>query len=72
MFNLDEAKAGLPIMKRDGSKVKFIAHVPENKIADNRLIILDDNDLLDFYYDNGKYLDSSNEISSQDLVMDKS
>jgi len=28
-FNLEEAKAGKPIVTRDGRKAKFIAHVPE-------------------------------------------
>ncbi len=28
-FNLEEAKAGKPLVTRDGRKARFIAHVPE-------------------------------------------
>ena len=72
MFNLQEAKAGLPIMKRNGDKVKFIAHVPNCQHEGHRVIILDKRNLLDFYFDDGAYIDSSNEPNGQDLVMDKS
>jgi len=64
-FNLEEAKAGKPLITRDGRDAKFIAHVPE---AANfcKLIVLIDKEIFVFHQ-NGFY--SSCEGSNADLFM---
>lgn len=52
-FDLDAAKRGEPIVTRNGTPVKFIAHVPE-AMEDERVIILN-NELILLLYENGKY-----------------
>lgn len=52
-FNLERAKAGDPIVARDGRNVKFIAHVPE-ALDGYRVVCLLNNFVLTFH-DNGVF-----------------
>ena len=38
-FNLEAAKNGAPILRRDGMPMKFVAHIPE-AIPEHRVIVL--------------------------------
>ena len=42
-FNLEEAKAGKPLITRDGRDAKFIAHVPEAKESFRILFLTGEN-----------------------------
>jgi hypothetical protein len=64
-FDLEAAKAGEPIMSKDGTPAKFIAHVPE---ADelSRLVVMIGNRVL-VLRQNGRFL--SNGAHDFDLFM---
>lgn len=66
-FNLERAKAGDPIVCRNGTPAKFIAHVPETSEC-SRVIGLSDG-LVFFYYENGFY--AKDEPYVRDLFMAK-
>lgn len=40
-FNLEEAKAGHPLITRDGRPAKFVAHVPEAKDSQHVIVMID-------------------------------
>jgi len=44
-FNLEAAKAGAPVVRRDGLPVKFIAHVPTANRPTDRVIFLRDGNI---------------------------
>lgn len=54
-FNLKEAIEGKPLVNRQGKPVKFIAYVPE-AVDCYRLIVLDCNNQIVCYYDDGSYI----------------
>lgn len=54
-FNLQKAKDGEPICTRDGRRAKFIAHLPECNVACQLVILLEGEDEVTKYYDNGAY-----------------
>ncbi len=53
-FNLEEAKAGKPIVTRDGRKAKFIAHVPEAGEPYRLIALVDGNRSPSAYCDDGR------------------
>ena len=63
-FNFEEAKQGKPIQLRDGTPVKFIAHVPEAFYTIEKLVILVDG-IITTYPETGVCSNTSN----KDLVM---
>lgn len=52
-FDLEAAKRGEPIQTRDGRAVKFVAHVPNATVQNQRLVVLHDSGYLGTYCDNG-------------------
>ena len=66
-FNLEAAKAGAPIVTRDGRPAKFIAHVAEAH-PNQRLLVLVDGDV-HIRFDNGQFDSSSDVMSDHDLFM---
>lgn len=53
-FDLERAKAGDPIITRDGRKVRFLAHVPEARIVGCKIVVLVEGDERpSFYPENG-------------------
>lgn len=67
-FNLEEAKAGKPIITRDGTEAKFIAHVPEAE--DNKVVILIDGVILTIQ-ENGRLTNSYDTVSDIFMVSPK-
>jgi hypothetical protein len=65
-FDLEAAKRGEPIICRDGTPAKFVAHVPE-KIGEDTVLVLM-RGAVHTYYENGFYLDSHQE-DIYDLLM---
>ena len=53
-FDLEAAKAGAPIVTRDGRPAKFIAHVEEAHPSQRLLVLIDG--VVRMEFDNGKYL----------------
>lgn len=67
-FNLEAAKAGAPIVSRDGEQMKFIAHVPE-ACESHRVVVVSSTDgAVGLFYENGAYY-SEGQTSSDDLCM---
>lgn len=67
-FDLARAMAGEPIVTRDGRKVKFVAHVPELKSADARVLVLvEGDDHVSCFSETGEYM--KKEKSKDDLFM---
>ena len=66
-FNLQAAKAGAPIVTRDGRPAKFIAHVAEAHPSQRLLVLIDGCVLAKF--ENGKYASSPAHVSDNDLFM---
>jgi len=64
-FDLEASKRGEPIVCRDGTPVKFIAHVPEAVNAE-RLLVLIDNHVY-AYYDTGEWVTSTTD--EKDIFM---
>jgi len=64
-FNLEEAKAGKPLVTRDGRDAKFIAHVPES-VDSSRVVIFLGNEIYVSYEDGSTY---SKDESGRDLFM---
>lgn len=53
-FDLEAAKAGAPLVTRDGRPAKFIAHVEEAHPCQRLLVLIDG--VVRMEFDNGKYL----------------
>ena len=67
-FDLEAAKAGAPLVTRDGRKAKFIAYVPECN-EDSRVVILVDGDgYVSDYAESGNYYEDDCK-SGNDLFM---
>lgn len=66
-FDLDAAKAGKPIVTRDGRQVKFVAHVPD-AIPQNRLVTLVGKHLY-IHFDDGRINGEEGRDSDSDLLM---
>lgn len=66
-FNLEAAKAGAPIVTRDGRPAKFIAHEAEAHPS-QRLLVLIDGDVI-VRFDNGMNARSPAVASDYDLFM---
>lgn len=64
-FDLEAAKAGAPIITRNGSEAKFVAHVPEADHAQRVVILVGKS--IHCYPENGIYFMS--EETQFDLVM---
>ena len=67
-FNLEAAKRGDPCMFRDGTPVKFVAHVPE-ATEGQRVIILSSDGCIFVRSEFGRYLFNRNEEHPADIVM---
>jgi hypothetical protein len=57
-FSLDAAKSGHPLTTRAGREVKFIAHVPDSKDDDAKVVAMPNGERPYFYYENGKMWNS--------------
>ena len=66
-FDLEAAKAGAPLVTRDGRPAKFIAHVGEAHPSQRLLVLIDGVVLTKF--ENGKYASSPAHVSDNDLFM---
>jgi tellurite resistance-related uncharacterized protein len=66
-FNLEEAKAGKPLVTRDGRKARFIAHVPECKPDWRVLACIDGEETATAYTETGLLFENSE--NSCDLFM---
>lgn len=67
-FNLEAAKAGAPLITRDGRPVKFIAHVPEVSNEECKVIVLINGKCrCDHFAESGKWVTCSE--SDVDLFM---
>lgn len=53
-FDLQSAKAGAPIVTRDGREAKFVAHVPEANEGEKIVVLIGKSILM--YSENGNYL----------------
>lgn len=66
-FNLEAAKAGKPLITRDGRRAKFLAHVPEATESHQVVIFVEGGRRPNGYYENGSYLED--EEADTDLFM---
>ena len=66
-FDLEAAKAGAPLVTRDGRPAKFIAHVAEAHPSQRLLVLIDVVVLTRF--ESGKYAGSPAHVSNGDLFM---
>lgn len=67
-FDLARAMAGEPIVTRDGRAVKFVAHVPELKSDDERVLVLVEGDYhVSYFCETGEYM--KKDKSKYDLFM---
>lgn len=66
-FDLEAAKAGAPLVTRDGRPAKFIARVVEARPS-QRLLVLIGGVVLSIF-ENGKYASSPSDVSDKDLFM---
>ena len=66
-FNLEAAKAGAPIVTRDGRPAKFIAHVAEAHPSQRLLVLIDG--AVHAKFESGKHASSQNNVFKSDLFM---
>ena len=66
-FDLEVAKAGAPLVTRDGRPAKFIAHVAEAHLSQRLLVLIDGGVYTKF--ESGKYSNSPAHVSHHDLFM---
>ena len=66
-FNLEAAKAGAPIVTRNGRPAKFIAHVAEAHPSQRLLVLIDG--AVHLKFESGKHASSSNLVYDNDLFM---
>ena len=66
-FDLEAAKAGAPIVTRDGRPAKFIAHVAEAHPSQRLLMLIDGT--VHTKFESGKYAASPAHVSDNDLFM---
>ena len=66
-FNLEAAKRGEPIVCRDGTPAKFIAHVPEAHPTQRLIVLVNEN--IYGYLESGQWTEIKNDPT--DLFMDK-
>ena len=66
-FDLEAAKAGAPIVTRDGRPAKFIAHAAEAHLNQRLLVLIDGTVCTRF--ESGKYAASPAHVSDNDLFM---
>ena len=66
-FDLEAAKAGAPIVTRDGRPAKFIAHVAEAQPSQRLLVLIDGGVYAKF--ESGKYAASPAHVFNNDLFM---
>lgn len=66
-FDLEAAKAGAPIVTRDGRPAKFIAHVGEAQPSQRLVVLIDGGVYTKF--ESGKYAGSPAHVSANDLFM---
>lgn len=55
-FDLEAAKAGKPIQRRDGTKMRFIAHVPDSVRSSRVIVMSEPHKLLSFRDERGTYM----------------
>lgn len=66
-FNLEAAKAGAPLVARDGRPAKFIAHVAEAHPSQRLLVLIDG--AVHTKFENGKHASRPTHIYDSDLFM---
>ena len=66
-FDLEAAKAGAPLVTRDGRPAKFIAHVAEAHPSQRLLMLIDGT--VHTKFESGKYASSPAHVSDNDLFM---
>ena len=66
-FNLEAAKAGAPLVTRDGRPAKFIAHVGEAQPSQRLVVLIDGGVYTKF--ESGGYSKNPAHVSSYDLFM---
>ena len=66
-FDLEAAKAGAPIVTRDGRPAKFIAHAAEAHPSQRLLVLIDGGVHLKF--ESGRYSNSPAHVSHNELFM---
>lgn len=66
-FDLEAAKAGAPLVTRDGRKAKFVAYVPEAEEGHRLIAFVTGADTTVDYFDDGYYFNSS--VNDEDLFM---
>lgn len=67
MFNLEDFKKYGKAVRRDGKIARFIAHIPDARREDNRIVAMDAEHDLQTFCEDGAYLPGGNE-SCYDLV----
>jgi hypothetical protein len=67
-FDLEAAKAGKPIVTRDGRKARLLAHVPEARQGYRVVAFIAGDDSAGAFYEDGTYIQS--EECRSDLFMD--
>lgn len=69
-FNLEQAKAGKALITREGRICTFIAHVPEERCEDCRIIIFDtENKTILMVSEEGKYWPGDAMPNDNDVMM---
>lgn len=66
-FDLEAAKAGAPLVTRDGRKARFIGHVPKARKLHRVVVILENEDAVTSYGEHGGYNEGGEHPS--DLVI---
>lgn len=69
-FNLEEALAGKPVITRDGKKVTHIRYFPELEGKSEPVSGVVDNESIETFSSDGKYVPSSTTPFDYDLFMD--
>lgn len=66
-FDLEAAKAGAPLVTRDGSNARFIAHVPESCPSAKLIAMIEGSAVPCYFHDNGKFINRFDD--QRDLFM---
>jgi hypothetical protein len=61
-FDLEAAKAGTPLITRDGRKTRLIAHIPELQVGYRVIAVIEGNDATSEHFEDGRiYQDADND-----------
>lgn len=69
-FNLEAAKAGAPLVTRNGKRARFVAHVPECAEGFRLIVMIDGEDCVTDLCDSGR-VDDARDYGSDVFLADE-